>query len=567
MLIHPGNNCKKGNRPCPGYDQDLKFQDEGARLRKRFEKKNDSGPREGESTISFASESNSSKSASTAPSPEPSSDVVVLPDGWDQDFERLPYRNVFFSFLETVRNFDPNFEPGTVQEAEDYDQDASELMEETSETPFNFDPGFGASGMDMVVCSPGLQQEQLLYTFTASMGGSGGYTLPPIMRFHGQWLSRLPAMNGNNLLDTAIRAVGLAHLGRLHTSDSFVNESRPYYGKALRLLNSAILDQEKGTSSETLSATILLSWYEMFASESNEPWVRHAGGAGALMRIRGAARHRYGMDRDIFLAYRTTLVIEAFQQDTDTFLNEPEWRQVAKDIANDVKESGVPGDRIELFQLADDFYFEMLSVPALFRDAKYLARKEVPEGFNSLQELQESVRVRADESRTSLRNLHVKFGVCLVKNGMAPTSYRSGDPVISINYSYANIFIGSSLVGYWTILMILNMLLCDLEKGIHPEKIGLYRMENYEIALECCRSTTAMLKSSFLGPFFIIFALRMALGIFEPGAERDWVLAKLFEIGNTHMRMAAHIPGFEPGTKLKRIQAAPAQVVRERMVP
>ena len=59
-----------------------------------------------------------------------------------------------------------------------------------------------------------------------------------------------------------------------------MQESRNYYGKALRLLNNDLQDVDKGMSSETLSATILLSFYEMFASDSDDSWIRHAGGAG-----------------------------------------------------------------------------------------------------------------------------------------------------------------------------------------------------------------------------------------------------------------------------------------------
>lgn len=48
-----------------------------------------------------------------------------------------------------------------------------------------------------------------------------------------------------------------------------------------------------------------------------------------------------------------------------------------------------------------------------------------------------------------------------------------------------------------------------------------------------------MLSSSFLGPFFIIFGLRISLTALQDKDERDWVVAKLFEIGDTHMAMAS----------------------------
>lgn len=44
-------------------------------------------------------------------------------------------------------------------------------------------------------------------------------------------------------------------------------------------------------------------------------WIRHAGGAGRLMQIRGAHRHREGFDHVMFLGFRGIIVC------TESFLH------------------------------------------------------------------------------------------------------------------------------------------------------------------------------------------------------------------------------------------------------
>jgi hypothetical protein len=105
----------------------------------------------------------------------------------------------------------------------------------------------------------------------------------------------------------------------------------------------------------------------------------------------------------------------------------------------------------------------------------------------------------------------------------------------------------------------LNIILKEAEQATHPERTGLYLMENHEIAMEICRTTPFMLTSSFLGPFFVTFALRLCLMVFEPGEQRSWVVKKLMEIGATRISMASDIPGFEASTTVPKGLPAPPE--------
>jgi hypothetical protein len=413
---------------------------------------------------------------------------------------------------------------------------------------FNLDMSFSAA-LNGSVYSPYLAQEQLLNTFSSALGGHGPLLLPPQMRSHQNWLSQLPRMFGSKLLDSSIRAVSLVHLGRVQRSEPFVQESRRFYGNALRLLNKALSDDTNGMSTETLSATILLSFYEMFASDSNESWVRHSGGAGLLMRLRGPSRHLSGLDRDVFLAYRHTIIIDAFMRDEACFLAEPQWLEMAEKIHNDLRASGIPDERLDVFDLAEEFFLEHVQIPTTLRDARRLdifKRKMAPDQFAAHTEL---VVAKARLHRANLKSINLRFRAALSRKGLETATMDTSDPVFPKQYVFANVFIASQHIGHWTIMLILNHILKDNEKETAPEKHSLYLMENREMCREICRTTPFMLTSSFLGPFFVIFALRLCLIVFEPGPERAWVVRKLTQIGDTHMKMAADIPSFGPDAR------------------
>jgi hypothetical protein len=546
------NNCKKGNRPCPGFDSDLRIHDEGTKLRKRFAQKDDV---HGAKLDFESSPSTSGHSQSTDSSPENSIELATRLN--TPDFSRYQ------------QDADPwlvdggalvGFSPSQLSTDGDIDillgnYPSPDFPSQLSGGSLNFDRYFHAA-LNGAVYSPHLAQEQLLSSFTTSLGGSGPLLLPKQMRNHQNWLKQLPEHFGSSLLDTSIRAVTLVHLGRSQQSELFVQESRQYYGNALRLLNKALSTDVHGMSTDTLSATVLLSFYEMFASDSNQAWVRHAGGAGLLMRIRGPTRHLSGLDRDVYLAYRHTIVIEAFMRDEACFLEEPQWLDMARKVHEDLRSTGVPEDRVEIFDLAEEFYLEHVQIPRTLRDARLLdesKRKMPPEQFDVHKE---SVLTRTRLHRANLKSVNLRFRAALDREGLHTVTMDTGDPIFPKQYVLANVFVASTHIGHWTIMLILNLILKDSEQDEAPEKNALYVMENLEMCREICRTIPFMLTSSFLGPFFSIFALRLCLMVFESGLERNWVVAKLRQIGDTHMRMAADIPRFDPESGFGYIDTA-----------
>ena len=569
------NNCKKGNRPCPGYAQDLKFQDEGARLRKRYEPSDtsatvtgfDSNHDSSESPPELGGGSTSDPTTDVAtPAPSTGSGPFVIGQDdrhWDVvglDMNKSE-RRTFLGLLEG--------------KSQAY-LDLADTMPEVSQFKFtvNIDDNPSADKYDRFLFSnftkgpnpfyehlnnPEQNQNALITAFKESLFPDN-QTLPAVFRNHARWLSHLPPLTGtNHLLDAAVRAVTLVHIGRLNNSEPFVMESRPYYGQALRLLNKALQDKKSGTSNETLCAVILLSFYEMFASDNNEAWIRHAGGVSALMRARGAAKHRHGFDREIFLAYRYTLVIEAFQEDVPCFLAEPAWLNMSRDIHSDLKTAGVAPERLEIFDLAEEYYASMVTLPELSSHARALWQAKqsgTPPPFNRA-ELIEKLIV----ARISFKGTFTRFEAALKKAGVAPTiKLNQRDVLIGIEYEFVNTFVSATYTGYWTVLVVMNLCLQGLQ-GDDPEMVQHYEQESQNCALNICRSCTFMLTSSFLGPFFLIFGLRVGLLVFEQtdlgglAKEADWILRKLFEIGDKHMGIAKHVPGYRPGITVDELIA------------
>lgn len=111
--------------------------------------------------------------------------------------------------------------------------------------------------------APTAYQSQLLSLFLSSIS-TNQPTLAPTFRHHSNWLSEVAVRAGaSSVLDWAIRAISLPHLGRQVQDQSLIQMSLQIYGKALLKLNAALQDPIKGFASDSLSATILLSFYEL----------------------------------------------------------------------------------------------------------------------------------------------------------------------------------------------------------------------------------------------------------------------------------------------------------------
>ncbi|RMZ79749.1 hypothetical protein DV738_g3127, partial [Chaetothyriales sp. CBS 135597] len=520
----------KGGRDCK-YAEDFKFQDEGAKLRRRFGKrastKKDASPTPADlvtPSLSYSlPDSRQSLDGALIPShpvlgsnpnnPSTPSASEANPGAQVAVDVTNPHYNAFFALLETSQlEFDES------KTSSEDDAVATDLLFQRLNHPSVLDQDLEIISLPSEIYSPGLVQEQMLSLFRSSL--QPGNQLVPVakpLRSYEKWLGSLASLTGQNfLLDNAVHP-------------------------------------KTGMASETLSATMLLSFYEMFASESNDSWIKHAGGASALMKLHDPSRYRYGLDREIFLACRHAIIIESFYKEVPCFLDQPAWIQVARDIFTDTTKKVTDKDFLELFNLSEEFYEHIVKLPAYLSDLRNvaLAYRREEANFSSQEAFLHELMRRVVTSRANLKSYFAKFEGCLMKLNYRWTSYDSDDSLITKYYNFANVFVASSCTGFWNILIILNLMILDIQQQTSQEKESLLELENRECALDICRSTAYMLKSSFLGPFFAIFGLRTSLMCLEDAKEREWVVSKLFEIGQTHMAMAMHIPGYNYGDLLE----------------
>ena len=280
---------------------------------------------------------------------------------------------------------------------------------------------------------PELQQEQCFAIFMYGLSRGVESILDSPMRPYRRWSEHLlPLFGKHALLDASVRAVTLAYVGNRSKSTTVRNECRPYYDKALRCL-SATLTSKAEISCETLSATVLLAFCEIFLGDKHNAWIRHAGGVGALMRVRGPASHRNGFGREIYLAYRNYLIMEAGINRTPCFLSQPAWLELSRQICLDLCCDDADSD---VFRFHSTLTEVNSFLPGILHDARNLiARAQI---LGSSQAAKDDILTRCCNVIKNLKTNMDDFTRCMEHRGYARELNDSGDPIIKQYYTYPN---------------------------------------------------------------------------------------------------------------------------------
>lgn len=303
--------------------------------------------------------------------------------------------------------------------------------------------------------SPTAYQSQLLSLFLATVRSDNSVHVLPAFSCHSIWLAQLASrVEVSPTLLYAIRAMSLSFLGRQARDENLVQNSRLIYGRTLLKLNKSLQDPEEGLASDTLSATVLLTFYEMLNCTENNSWVRHAGGAARLMQVRGVARHRSEFDRAIFVACRYAIVLESFQTGKRCFLSSAPWRKLSRDIRNSSP------NRCAYEDVREDFFQEIVQHPGFVMEAvTYMAS-----GGRDRSVLQDLVR-RGHTHRSNHQAIYNRFIETLREAGQEPREVPSSvdDKVFPVVYGFPGIIVASTFCSYWSLLKILNVALIGLE--------------------------------------------------------------------------------------------------------
>ncbi|KAI9738717.1 MAG: hypothetical protein M1834_008222 [Cirrosporium novae-zelandiae] len=533
--------CKKRGLQCPGYGFGLRFQDEGPKLRLQYEKRAASQSETRMEASSFWLPGNDTAQLNNPP--------ALLSPASEND----PPNNISdntgtqdATIDETVHLFDGK---GNLPQ-----------VNELSQPRGNFLP------LLQFVLSPSAAQSQFLSLFISAISPASSNPTDSLPHYS-SWLKQITALPPSSTppsLNYAIRAMTLSHFGRVHQLPFFIDCSRQQYGLALSHLGRTISSDPngEGLAATTVSATMLLSFYEAFHPIVTSSWVRHATGVAALLRARGPTRTlQSSFDRTMFLAYRMVLIIEAFHTQTPCFLDQPAWRAVSKTIHAESE----PNDAIS--NISEEFIMAIAKLPSLAHDAQNVANIISETGQNCLAFIH-SISSRASAQRLELKSLFADLIGTLRDKGEEPTMYSTTDNLNSIfpyQFHYGNILVASIYCGYWTCLTLINLVCLEMENKLaatsyssssvssrrttmkenpmgscsntpptfqlSPSVALALQFENIGAVHSCCQSFDYMSGSVFTGPFLITFALRVGLIVITEESERFWIKGKLKELG------------------------------------
>ena len=305
------------------------------------------------------------------------------------------------------------------------------------------------------ILSPTAYQSQLLSLFLATVRSDNSGHVLPTFSGHSIWLAQLAGrVEVSPTLLYAIRAMSLSFLGRQSRDENLVQNSRLIYGRTLLKLNKSLQDPEEGLASDTLCATVLLTFYEMLNCTESNSWIRHAGGVARLMQVRGVSRHQTDFDRAIFVACRYAIVLESFQTVKRCFLSSAPWRKLSQEIRNSSLNRSVYEDAREAF------FQEIVQHPGYVMEAvTYMAG-----GGRDRSVLQDLVR-RGHTHRSNHQAIWNQYIERLREAGHEPREVPSfvDDKVFPVVYHFPGIIVASHFCSYWSLLKILNVTLIGLE--------------------------------------------------------------------------------------------------------
>ncbi|KAI9712909.1 MAG: hypothetical protein M1812_006778 [Candelaria pacifica] len=120
----------------------------------------------------------------------------------------------------------------------------------------------------------------------------------------------------------------MVRLGVHSLGPNLIWDGALYYGKALRRLNDNLQDSSLFLSPANVAASFLLGIYELSAFENGSGWIRHAGGVGKLIEMRGAEFFRESPAREYFIVSRLPIISEALALRRRCFLDQEDWKTI-----------------------------------------------------------------------------------------------------------------------------------------------------------------------------------------------------------------------------------------------
>ncbi|KAH7343068.1 hypothetical protein BKA65DRAFT_505459 [Rhexocercosporidium sp. MPI-PUGE-AT-0058] len=358
---------------------------------------------------------------------------------------------------------------------------------------------------------PALNRVQLVNSFVNNLFPPR--YLVPQLSFFADWLRLIPKyMAKSRLLDYAAQCLALGFFGRETANTASEQNGRGAYSIALGYLSRAVEDVEVGLSTETLCATMLLSFYEIYMRTQNTSWVTHAGGAGRLMQIRGAHRHKEGFDYIMFLGFRGIIIAEAVASETSCFLDSEDWRSI-------VASSEIYRTSSETFRFHNGFSNLIASVPAIAVRLNAATRCDTSIISRT------STIIDGTSLRDDFRRWHLRFTSAFATCELSAEEYALGKDHTTALASYdpETVWMAAWLCAYYACLIMLNTRisqLSDIDTSV----------ENSELIRKLCVAVSHCSRAGNSGGQCLAFALPVALSLCKDELN-GWVQESLASVG------------------------------------
>ncbi|KAH7354671.1 hypothetical protein BKA65DRAFT_548761 [Rhexocercosporidium sp. MPI-PUGE-AT-0058] len=385
-------------------------------------------------------------------------------------------------------------------------------------------------------------EEDICTSFLLShmLSGDTGFLAVPWMRLHAEDRASLSAQ-------MSIRALGALYFGKLHHLNNVADRSHGFYGKALVALNSDLQQAEKAWSLSVVKSAMILELYELIDCKSTSGWMKHAGGVGKLIEMRGPWRHQSFMDRYMLEGNRVTIALECLIRRKRCFLEHPDWKIIPYALD--------PGSKTTMNYLHDI----LCDVPGLMEDAAALQSLDLDGEIVKAKQLELSQKVLME-----LKMLY-EWRVTWAKKNQGnwwevPSACPQTREIFPTVIHFKSLMIANETTIYNAILLLLRSIgfqvigpafdpsgiYLDVPKGIDYGPLYAPRAapNGQAIATEICRAVEFHLaeERKSAGGFFLLFPLSIACQVFELHTrEAEWL--------KDMMNKVADHSGFEIGRR------------------
>ena len=257
--------------------------------------------------------------------------------------------------------------------------------------------------------------------------------------------------------------------------DALIHESRKLYGLGLHALRRALADPKLVCNDEILVACLLLAMYEVFEcpSKGRSGYLSHYDGCAKLIQMRGPHAHKEGFAHAAYCVFR---VMGAFESmiNRETFLSDDTWKTVPFSVI-----PKAPFDRI--FDI-------LLEAPAIMDQSDKLGKISAPcELFQATLaivdrcwDLDRKLNGFYDDLRSSANGpLYWPVLSSRLEKVQEVDQQADEEEIFgAVEYRFIDLRLGSTLLFYWTICLMLHSGMCQLYGIIDQLRPAIYELRS-----------------------------------------------------------------------------------------